>query len=616
MVKVSILIAIYNGADKLDALITSLQTQTLPDIEMVFVDDASTDASVDLLQGYAKEDARVKVVSLAENRGTVYARKAGVEAASGEYIMFLDQDDGLDPSACEALYRNIQEKNVDILHYRSTVSSTEEISDSHHRAQENLLKPYDGFLYGEDVFWGCFDTNGKNPWNLYTWNLWNKIYRTELCKRAMHDCAEDYVINGDDVYVYMLIAFYATSYYGDARGACYHHYSFGTGLMGTHTLSMKHFYRICRRVVGFENEKKFLEEKGGPEKYERALSVDFSRVMTGIIERWMSRVGIEDRPAGFDMMIDHLSAAEVVSGISRNLGSSRDIVLASIDGAEAIAVRKDAVRTIGVYIPWNRTKAGAIGAEQLQKWTDEGYKVILFIDESTTSLSLDYPMVMLPPSRTVPFYKFPVMDRMLALEKALKVHEIDAFVIAGYNYTTRLEDMILVKTQGIPVVLDASELASCLGTEEKENISYFRNMRELSFVDAALTNDPAAYEVIESFGLAVMDTRNMNGIFPLALTSKKNAESTVYRQRRMLHQLFETLTLFSEDESVQRAFKIEAVRELFVKSGISGKLKLLVKLVLRPFGIKKNLYAEPYNHGHQLQQLIAWCEQTARRMEK
>ena len=95
MAKISILVAVYNAEKYLSQCLSSLLSQTLQDIEIICVDDASTDSSLNILNAYAKKDERIKVVHLPQNAGIAKARNAGLRISTGEYIAFVDSDDWL-----------------------------------------------------------------------------------------------------------------------------------------------------------------------------------------------------------------------------------------------------------------------------------------------------------------------------------------------------------------------------------------------------------------------------------------------------------------------------------------------------------------------------------------
>ncbi|MDT8445015.1 MAG: glycosyltransferase family 2 protein, partial [Desulfuromonadales bacterium] len=94
----------------------SLTQQTLKDIEIVIVDDGSTDNTKLIVERYADSDARISLVSQ-ENLGTSVARNVGLRRSSGEYVLFVDSDDWISPDACESLYDRACSENIDLLIY-------------------------------------------------------------------------------------------------------------------------------------------------------------------------------------------------------------------------------------------------------------------------------------------------------------------------------------------------------------------------------------------------------------------------------------------------------------------------------------------------------------------
>ena len=102
--KVSVIIPVYNCEAFLPQCIDSLRAQTMKEIEMIFVCDASPDDSLSILRRYEAQDSRIRVVAFEQNRGVSAARNAGMELATGEYVIFCDSDDWVEPEMYERLY--------------------------------------------------------------------------------------------------------------------------------------------------------------------------------------------------------------------------------------------------------------------------------------------------------------------------------------------------------------------------------------------------------------------------------------------------------------------------------------------------------------------------------
>lgn len=114
--KVSVIVPVYNAAKYLGEMIASLAAQTLKEIEFIFVDDCSTDNSLEILYKFEKEDTdRVIIIKLDENRGPGGARNVGLKYASGEYIAFADSDDYVKPEIYEVLYNKAVESDYELV---------------------------------------------------------------------------------------------------------------------------------------------------------------------------------------------------------------------------------------------------------------------------------------------------------------------------------------------------------------------------------------------------------------------------------------------------------------------------------------------------------------------
>lgn len=108
---VSSIIPVYNSEEFLEECIESLRNQTLKEIEMIFVNDGSTDNSLKILEKYEKIDSRIKVINQ-KNSGPSSARNRGIEIAKGEYLSFIDSDDWIDTRMYENMYyRAINDKS-------------------------------------------------------------------------------------------------------------------------------------------------------------------------------------------------------------------------------------------------------------------------------------------------------------------------------------------------------------------------------------------------------------------------------------------------------------------------------------------------------------------------
>ena len=114
-IKISIILAVYNVEKYLRQALDSLVNQTLKEIEIICVDDCSTDNSYEILQEYARKDNRFVILKQEENQGPGAARNRGLDIAKGEYVMILDPDDWYELDACELCYNQITQNRNDVV---------------------------------------------------------------------------------------------------------------------------------------------------------------------------------------------------------------------------------------------------------------------------------------------------------------------------------------------------------------------------------------------------------------------------------------------------------------------------------------------------------------------
>ncbi|MBC8632137.1 glycosyltransferase [[Eubacterium] tenue] len=119
--KVSIIIPVYNVEKYIDECILSAINQTLDDIEIIAIDDKSTDSSLDILNKYKEKYDFVRVIANEKNMGVSATRNIGIRNAKGRYIYFLDSDDHMDLNAMEICYEKANEYDLDIVTFDAEV---------------------------------------------------------------------------------------------------------------------------------------------------------------------------------------------------------------------------------------------------------------------------------------------------------------------------------------------------------------------------------------------------------------------------------------------------------------------------------------------------------------
>ena len=141
-IKVSVIIPIYNAEDTIRPALDSVIDQTLSEIEIICVDDGSTDASLSIVREYQKADSRVRIITEV-NAGPGWARNRGIERARGKYVAFLDADDFVEPTLLESLYLLSEREELDIavsdydFYYNKTATFKHRVNEPHEDAFAN-----------------------------------------------------------------------------------------------------------------------------------------------------------------------------------------------------------------------------------------------------------------------------------------------------------------------------------------------------------------------------------------------------------------------------------------------------------------------------------------------
>lgn len=180
---ISVIVPVYNVEDYMRTCLDSILAQSYQPIEVILVDDASTDRSSSLCDSAAALDQRVRVVHFAENRGPSAARNEGIRKARGEYIAFVDSDDRVEPELLETLYTNLTETGADV---------------SACAASGIQLKSGPARVYTRAEAVACLAKG--YPFNLVPWG---KLYKAELVKRCPFD--ENIFYSEDLLFLYQLL---------------------------------------------------------------------------------------------------------------------------------------------------------------------------------------------------------------------------------------------------------------------------------------------------------------------------------------------------------------------------------------------------------------------------
>lgn len=238
---VSVIIPIYNTSKYLSQCISSVLNQSFRDLEIILINDASTDNSLLMCREYAEKDNRVVIVNKEWNEGVEAARLTGLEMAIGEYVCFVDSDDWLDKDAIAVMYEKALQTNADYVEI-----GMQRVMDRHKFVKRKMISPITGLIKQPELFDKYYlSFFGVN---LLFVNIWGKLYKSQVIKSFVPVPSQ--LRMGEDLYFNLCIFPHLQSVYIDS----YIGYNYRFGGMTNHynptfLKDMKVLYRLKKEFI-------------------------------------------------------------------------------------------------------------------------------------------------------------------------------------------------------------------------------------------------------------------------------------------------------------------------------------------------------------------------------
>ena len=220
--KISVIVPAYNIENYIENTLKSICAQTYQNLEVIVVDDGSKDSTSEIVDQFSAKDSRIKVIHK-ENGGVTSARFCGMEAATGEWIGFVDGDDYIEPEMYEVLIRNAKQHDADISHcgYQMVFPSR---VDRYYGTDKLVLQ--DNLTGVKDLLEGTFVEPG----------LCNKLFHRRLIEQLLQKNTMDFSIKINED---LLMNYY---FFREAKKAvfideCYYHYMVRSGSAATSRLN-------------------------------------------------------------------------------------------------------------------------------------------------------------------------------------------------------------------------------------------------------------------------------------------------------------------------------------------------------------------------------------------
>lgn len=456
MPKISIIIPVYNAEAYLEQCMHSVLDQSLADIEVICVDDCSTDRSYQIMQEFCAGDSRVTIFHFDEPKSALQARKAGVMAAEGQYILFLDADDYLEPDACQKIYNKIKQEEVDILHFSSRVVNCANLPQGRIDSNQRMLMPYQKKITGTAVFEACFLEKK------YFFTLWNKLFNAELCKKAFGYMEDLYLPKAQDLYSFFIIAYFANSYFGWVSEPL-HNYCLGRGVVGSATMNLDKFERYCTQVNIVAELTKFSIGQNILSQTSEIIEKYHEQWLSECVKLWKNELPKENAVQGWNILCQYWGKKNVIACMAKLFWFQRTDIARKLEDFPKISLQNKKIETIAIYY-YHFTTGGVqrVIALLAKMFLHMGYKVVIITDSQETEE--DFPLPQGAVRATVfsrdSVNRDCVIHRMNSWDELMEEYHFDVVLYNAWTSNIMLWDFLYLKNIGIPVIVQAHSVFS------------------------------------------------------------------------------------------------------------------------------------------------------------
>ena len=287
----SVVITAYKNDQYLPACLQSISDQTYGDWECIVVNDASPDNTSSIAHEFENEDSRFKVIDLQSNGGLHLARRAGVEACQGDYVIFLDADDDFRLDGLENLANRLMGFPADITHFGITVvpDGADEDACAAFEINVNSCQPV---LSRDELLRIVFTNEGGYARD---WRVTQRAYTRSLAQSAFASMTSNRLERAEDCYEYLVLASKACSEAScnDIRLLNYH---YGRGITGTHCIDVDKFTSFCEQ---FRSCADAIESFADSELSNYAKGA-LSKLQDLLMNDWLVRVPASDKKKAAD----------------------------------------------------------------------------------------------------------------------------------------------------------------------------------------------------------------------------------------------------------------------------------------------------------------------------
>ena len=453
-VKVSVLIPAYNVERYIDQCLESAVNQTLREIEIIVVDDCSTDSTLAHIEAAAEKDSRIRVIRHEKNRKLMQSRKTAVLASRGEYVMFLDSDDYLDLDACRTVYESAVKSDADILQFGIRFENCGDLPEEYIQLRERGSNLYQMFEFlGQPLV-------QNYTRELLSSTVTQKAVKGETAKRAYKKMTDLSLSAAEDEYTTCFLLMESSSL--DKIPDKLYHYCYGRGVFGRRVMTTQGISYHCEGTTAYHELEKYVSEL--PPEYGKefiAAAKDAAQklrknVLNAQLAGWLHYMKPEDQPNAYLMMEQawQMGGPGFVGLLAQYAWEKCAKIAEALSGADWLKFEVRPIRTIALYYV-KLTNGGTerviallcnLFAELRDEEGNPRFKVVLITDGPPSED--DYPVTPLVIRKQIPRDQESISNytpRAAAWDRIIDEQKIDMILYPNWRIESQFMDFLTIK---------------------------------------------------------------------------------------------------------------------------------------------------------------------------
>lgn len=325
MKKLSIVIAIYNKKEYIRSCIESALAQALPDMEIICVDDGSTDGTREILQEYAAKYSQIKLILHEYNQGTCSVRYDGLANCTGEYMTFMDADDEYAKDTLGKLVELAKRSRIDVLEFGTQVVLVGENVENQIRNPEKDFCPEQEILYEKNLCKLCYVDHRISNF------LWNKLFSRKIYRKALESMENWQLANLSDVLYFLWHLLFFAQSYQSVTERVYRYYA-GRGMTMRKNNSLERLTDYCRSKETCYELERLTIRLGKGVQYAEVLKELRMMCIAQSVGHWIEDLEEEKRQQGLELLLKYWGTEAVRSALAARYWEDTEKVRNRISG--------------------------------------------------------------------------------------------------------------------------------------------------------------------------------------------------------------------------------------------------------------------------------------------